>query len=231
MSRTPRPKALEASYSGRIFRSRLEARWAILLDLLEINWDYEPSHYQVGPELYYLPDFYLPQHRLWLEVKGEAFLDAGSMAKCLAAVAGPTPIPLREAPYTASDRLLLAGSLQSADSGRPLHTLITDAGERRAHLGYATVGPEGVVPLGRPWSTMEASGVKMSRRPAAALRTKLLSPHPVVGSVPADVAAAYRAAASARFDDSRATLAASNNPALLARLALRRAGRPLGRID
>ncbi len=51
-SRAPRPKGLEAAYSGRVFRSRLEARWAMVLDQLDINWDYEPSHYQVGPELF-----------------------------------------------------------------------------------------------------------------------------------------------------------------------------------
>lgn len=58
-SRAPKPKAMEVSYSGRIFRSRLEARWAIFLDLLQVNWDYEPSFYQVGEDLFYLPDFFV----------------------------------------------------------------------------------------------------------------------------------------------------------------------------
>ncbi|WP_422390156.1 hypothetical protein [Arthrobacter sp. N1] len=75
-SRAPKPVGREALYSGKVFRSRLEARWLIFLDLLDVNWDYEPSHYQIGPELFYLPDFYLPEHQLWLKVKGSAFMDA-----------------------------------------------------------------------------------------------------------------------------------------------------------
>lgn len=84
-SRAPKPKAMEVSYSGRIFRSRLEARWAVFLDLLDVNWDYEPFFYLVGEELFYLADFYLPDQQLWLEVKGAPFMDTASMAKYLGA--------------------------------------------------------------------------------------------------------------------------------------------------
>lgn len=40
-------------YSGVNFRSRLEARWAIMFDLLGITWEYEPAFPLAG----YIPDF------------------------------------------------------------------------------------------------------------------------------------------------------------------------------
>lgn len=64
-------KPIETTYRGCRFRSRLEARWAVFFDFLEIEWRYEPERY--GTELStYLPDFYLPRTKTWVEVKGEA---------------------------------------------------------------------------------------------------------------------------------------------------------------
>lgn len=53
-------------------RSRLEARWARLLDLNSISWAYEPELIRLGKGrgASYVPDFYLPDQRAWLEVKG-----------------------------------------------------------------------------------------------------------------------------------------------------------------
>jgi hypothetical protein len=79
-------KAIETRYKGYRFRSRLEARWAVVLDSLGVRWQYEPEGFMTsaGP---YLPDFrvdpasvtfnekgYLRRSRAWgdvyLEVKG-----------------------------------------------------------------------------------------------------------------------------------------------------------------
>jgi len=70
-------KAIETSYAGCRFRSRLEARWAVFFDSLGLKWDYEPQGYMVGRRLYleprtYLPDFFLPGFNAWVEVKGDA---------------------------------------------------------------------------------------------------------------------------------------------------------------
>ena len=226
-SRAPKPAASEASYSGKIFRSRLEARWAILLDLLDINWDYEPSHYQVGPDLFYLPDFYLPDLKLWLEVKGPAFLDAGSMAKCLGAVAGPMPLPLRERPYTAAGALLMGGPFDKSARGRPMHTLITKAGPGQAALSYAILERTGPAPVST-WDTVDADGVARARRPAPNRTAALLQPLPAAIPMDAGVAGAYRFAGAAIFDETSRTLSARNSPDMLRTLARRRAGRPLG---
>jgi hypothetical protein len=63
-------KPIETRYAGCRFRSRLEARWAVLLDKLGIKWMYEHQGYltEHGP---YLPDFWLPELNTFLEIKGE----------------------------------------------------------------------------------------------------------------------------------------------------------------
>ena len=70
-------QAIETRYAGCRFRSRLEARWAVFLDRLNIPWEYEPQGYMVGPpsdRRPYLPDFHLlssgSDPGLWVEVKG-----------------------------------------------------------------------------------------------------------------------------------------------------------------
>ncbi len=62
-------KAIETIYKGHRFRSRLEARWAVFFDALDIRWEYEKEGYDLDG-LWYLPDFYLPDHKYWIEVKG-----------------------------------------------------------------------------------------------------------------------------------------------------------------
>lgn len=62
---------IETHYAGHRFRSRLEARWAVFFDTLGIRWEYEPQGYLVGLDRRpYLPDFWLPGEKLWVEVKG-----------------------------------------------------------------------------------------------------------------------------------------------------------------
>lgn len=67
-------KPIETIYKGYRFRSRLEARWAVFLDGLNIRWEYEKEGYDLGEAGWYLPDFWLPgvDGGTWLEVKGEA---------------------------------------------------------------------------------------------------------------------------------------------------------------
>lgn len=53
-------------YRGRWFRSRLEARWALAFDALGYRWVYEPERVTALP---YLPDFFLPDFGVHVEVK------------------------------------------------------------------------------------------------------------------------------------------------------------------
>jgi hypothetical protein len=62
-------KAIETEYRGYRFRSRLEARWAVFFDVLDIEWEYEPEGFDLGNAGYYLPDFYLRGLGTWIEIK------------------------------------------------------------------------------------------------------------------------------------------------------------------
>lgn len=72
MSITP----LQTAYRGYHFRSRLEARYAVLFDHLGIKWDYEPEGYRLPDGTRYLPDFFIhmrdrtPGWGYWIEIKG-----------------------------------------------------------------------------------------------------------------------------------------------------------------
>lgn len=62
-------KVIETQYKGYRFRSRLEARWAVFFDALGVAWEYEKEGYDLGVVGYYLPDFWLPQQKCWVEIK------------------------------------------------------------------------------------------------------------------------------------------------------------------
>lgn len=64
--------AIPTVYRDVWMRSRLEARWAQVLDQAELLWDYEPQVLRLGKGRGsgYLPDFWLPGQQTWLEVKG-----------------------------------------------------------------------------------------------------------------------------------------------------------------
>lgn len=63
-------RAIETPYRGYRFRSRSEARFAVFLDALGIRWDYEIEGYELGSAGRYLPDFWLPDLGIWIEIKG-----------------------------------------------------------------------------------------------------------------------------------------------------------------
>jgi hypothetical protein len=67
-------KAIETRYKGYRFRSRLEARWAVFFDALNIEYAYESEGYDLKNDVgWYLPDFWLPQVNMYAEVKGNPF--------------------------------------------------------------------------------------------------------------------------------------------------------------
>jgi hypothetical protein len=74
-------KAIETRYKGYRFRSRLEARWAVFWDEMCIGYEYEKEGFDLGDLGYYLPDFWIPAQRAWVEIKGQAPTE-GELAKC-----------------------------------------------------------------------------------------------------------------------------------------------------
>jgi len=63
------PQSIPTTYRGYRCRSRLEARWCILLDELNVEYWYEPEGFRLSNGACYLPDFYLPQIQTYAEVK------------------------------------------------------------------------------------------------------------------------------------------------------------------
>jgi len=63
-------KPIETVYNGYRFRSRLEARWAVFFDALGVRYEYELDGFDLGELGWYLPDFFLPEHQCWVEIKG-----------------------------------------------------------------------------------------------------------------------------------------------------------------
>lgn len=76
-------------YNGTVYRSRLEARWAVFFDVLGIQYEYEKEPYTMKYGIRYLPDFVLqnvhwrgqsaahylgkPGEPIYVEVKGYNF--------------------------------------------------------------------------------------------------------------------------------------------------------------
>lgn len=74
-------KAIETVYNGYKFRSRLEARWAVFFDNFGLHYEYEPEGFE-GDGWRYLPDFYLPSLRCYVEIKPYG-VSSAEVAKCL----------------------------------------------------------------------------------------------------------------------------------------------------
>jgi hypothetical protein len=66
-------KSIETHYKGYRFRSRLEARWAVFFDHLDIDWEYEYEGFHIESGGLYLPDFLLKDDGkfpdVWVEIK------------------------------------------------------------------------------------------------------------------------------------------------------------------
>jgi hypothetical protein len=113
------PAAIRTEYRGVLFRSKLEARWAVFFDTLGIPWEYEPRLYEL-PGRWYRPDFLISvkgggwpgtgrwrrSARVWCEVKYEGISE-------------------REGEHITRLRLLAeqTGTAAVLLSGRPRHRL------------------------------------------------------------------------------------------------------------
>lgn len=62
-------RSIPTRYNDILFRSKLEADWARAFDALGIEWQYELEGRYFGQQ-FYLPDFFLPRSRQFIEVKG-----------------------------------------------------------------------------------------------------------------------------------------------------------------
>lgn len=109
MAHNSGPTPIPTTYAGVKFRSRQEARWAVFFDALQLEWYYEVEGYQLPhcyeisadnptPDevaehhrlLWYLPDFWLPELNLWVEIKQEGYKPFGPICEALLRLSNAT---------------------------------------------------------------------------------------------------------------------------------------------
>lgn len=78
MDFTPKP----VYHNGNVFRSATEYRWALVFESLKIHYLYEVQCFDTAYGRY-LPDFYLPNLKVWVEIKGLEPTDT-EVKKCMA---------------------------------------------------------------------------------------------------------------------------------------------------
>lgn len=88
-------KPIETKYNGYKFRSRLEARWAVFFDEIGAKYEYELEGYVLPDGSRYLPDFFLPEIGVHVEVKPNLdFVKDRTMASKLNQFAADADMPL-----------------------------------------------------------------------------------------------------------------------------------------
>jgi len=166
-------KPIETQYRGFRFRSRHEARWAVALTALGVKWEYEKEGYDLDG-VWYLPDFWLPDHKIWVEVKAnledvteEEQLKARALAvatkrtcvivgefitNCLCYHNDPVsdawriPAPLDE--LAGGVGLMFSGKMD-ADKSCPIYCAV--CGDQHVHMNKCEIVPS--------WMTYDTAGI------------------------------------------------------------------------
>lgn len=95
----PEIRAIRTVYRDRLFRSRLEARWAVLFDAAGVTWEFEPEGYELSDGSCYLPDFLLPTFHTLCGIYAEVKPPGGDFSKAKRfSVESGKPIALLEGP-------------------------------------------------------------------------------------------------------------------------------------
>lgn len=125
-------KAIQTRYKGYNFRSRLEARWGVFFDALGIEWDYEPEGFELPDGTRYLPDFWLKDHGIWVEVKGiEPTMDEINRCSYLAEGTGHAALLVHGIPGT-NPATLICWDINDSGAGRwegSASVILADGGE------------------------------------------------------------------------------------------------------
>ena len=121
-------KAIETTYSGIKYRSRTEARWAVFLDELRLPYAYEPEGFDLDGD-WYLPDFWLPNPGVWLEVKGIAPNDRELRVAYALAKASRSPVVIAIGQPPVTDEF---SCLAIQDGRKPIQVAFT--GDGKQHL-------------------------------------------------------------------------------------------------
>ena len=87
-------KAIETVYHGHKLMSRQDSRFSVLLNALAEPYRYELEGYYIGNGEKYLPDFWLEEAKIWIEIKGMV-PEAGEFSKAVKlALIGEHPVAI-----------------------------------------------------------------------------------------------------------------------------------------
>lgn len=95
---------IPTDYKGHVFRSRLEARWAVFFDALDIEWHYENEGYDLDGTRY-LPDFWLPHLGIFIEIKPSVDWFYNEKCQALAVKSGHSVFHLAGDPWPGAYRI------------------------------------------------------------------------------------------------------------------------------
>lgn len=138
-------RPIQTAYNGYRFRSRLEARWAVFFDQLQVPYLYESEGFVVRGK-HYLPDFYLPEQMAFVEIKPtlkgantSLMLLQGLLAGQVhqGFLVGGTPSTNPEDYMVATAHNVLLGYMDDEPLIGPLHGWWENAGPRR--LGVSEI--------------------------------------------------------------------------------------------
>jgi hypothetical protein len=123
---------IQTRYGGHLFRSRLEARWAVFLDQWGLAWSYEAEGYAVAGHGAYLPDFYIPglHGGVYLEVKPADYAPGKADVALWQAFSAGIGKPLMFCPGPPSPRVYIG-------------TRVNGAGDASWHRYCFAAGPDG----------------------------------------------------------------------------------------
>lgn len=155
--------AIQTRYAGCHFRSRLEARWAVFFDALNIPWQYEPEGFSRRSRedelVTYLPDFYLPETGTWVEVKGSHAQLLTDMERIAIMLDWGSPLPGIDESWASERGLLVLGPVPRWRDSPPLHALIQHhKGLSFTPAAFGLRGPLPIIATGRqlrPWGRPE----------------------------------------------------------------------------
>ena len=190
-------QAIETSYKGYRFRSRLEARWAIFFDTLGIEYEYELQGYETEI-IRYLPDFWLPDIKLWVEVKPTGDPDQEAIGKAGALALGnkSTVIIVCGDPHKV---IFDGGEILLFHKSARENVLETEKRDGRflETLLFTQLFSQHVAELKIELLSIEKTGI-----PSSGLLDKSMNLGRIVGEFQAKIKDAVAKARSARFDKS-----------------------------
>jgi hypothetical protein len=188
-------EAIETRYAGCRFRSRTEARWCRFFNALGIPWQYEPQGFAISDDAY-LPDFYLPQSRTWVEVKGteQDFVAKGAIYAAAAAGA----LPETEGSWGSDAGLLVLGPVPDVAHGDllPTHTLIQHEAGVGLHRSFVAFHSQRSLQCVGTWLESSVPPELPPRREIPFTAASVFRDADVMDHA----ARAYQAARSARFE-------------------------------